>query len=80
MAIAAMSSFSVLFGFHVYAILALSASITLYLHAQIPLSGHGESKVFLPMRYRFPLQVTVSLMKGTNQIKPTNKSFNGDRR
>jgi hypothetical protein len=60
-----------------YAKRALMVSNTLYRQDQIPLSGQGESIESLPMIYLLPLQTTVLLNSGTNQMNPITMSFNG---
>lgn len=71
---------SVTFGFHNHANLVFIASMALYLHDHIPVSGHDDNIESLPIIYLFPLHTTVLLKRGTNQISPMSQSLIGDRR
>ena len=61
------------------AILALIPSKIRVFHSA-PLSEQRDSLVSLPIRYRFPLQTTVSSANGTNQSTPMRRSLIGDNR
>lgn len=59
---------------------ALMASVSRYLHDHMPVSVQGERQESFPMRYLFPLHMTVLDSRGINQIIPMIISLTGDRK